>query len=72
MRSFSQRLYRVEDSVVNNKATQTYRASMLQSLGDLGQGCGICWSGKRCHIHTVVTGNHEKLNLNIKAALCQV
>lgn len=40
----AQRLYRGEDSVVNNKATQTYRASMLQSRGDLGRGRGVCWS----------------------------
>lgn len=40
----AQRLYRGEDSVVNNKATQTYGASMLQSRGDLGRGRGVCWS----------------------------
>lgn len=38
MRSYSPLLYRVEDSVVNNKAIQTYSARMLQSHGDLGQG----------------------------------
>lgn len=83
MRSYSHLLYRVEDSVVNNKAIQTYSAwwPECQSRGNLGQGLVVCWSGQRRHNLmgvVVVKQIKKKLNkelkksLNITSGSCQV
>lgn len=69
MRSYSHLLYRVEDSVVNNKAIQTYSA-----WGPWRPGTGTGGSvGQRPHVVMVKLKLNKELekSLNIAAVLCQ-
>lgn len=77
MRSYSHLLYRVEDSVVNNKAIQTYSAwwpECQHVTGPWRPGTGTGGSaGQRPHIVMVKQKLNKELekSLNIAAVLCQ-
>lgn len=77
MRSYSHLLYRVEDSVVNNKAIQTYSAwwpECQHVTGPWRPGTGTGGSaGQRPHVVMVKLKLNKELekSLNIAAVLCQ-